>query len=83
MDNNAFGVIKADPSLSKIYNKITEDALKVKDKNDAFSTEVGKAKQLGTPQAYIDSLPSNQKIAAALKPLLEEAFPNADIENIY
>tara|TARA_Y100000114_G_scaffold126101_1_gene122387 strand:+ start:1083 stop:2309 length:1227 start_codon:yes stop_codon:yes gene_type:complete len=82
MDNNAFNLIKADPSLSKIYNKITEDALKVKDKNDAFSVEVGKAKQLGTPQAYIDSLPSNQKIAAALKPLLEEAFPNADIENI-
>ena len=82
MDNNAFNLIKADPSLSKIYNKITQDALKVKDKNDAFSTEVGKAKQLGTPQAYLDSLPSNQKIAAALKPLLEEAFPNADIDNI-
>ena len=81
MDSNAQLLIDNDPSLSSIYEEITQESLKIKEKNEAFNKNVDLAKSTGSAQAYINSLPANRKSdKVKLKLILEEAFPDENID---
>ena len=82
MPNNAKAYIDADPSLTKIYDKILNEADEIQKKNEAFKGHVDTAKSAGSPEAYIQSLPEGQRNPEALKPILQQAFPDSDIDSI-
>ena len=82
LDTNSLGYIQSDPSLSNIYDKIMEDAAKIKQKNEAFNAEVSKAKELGSPKAYVDSLKGQGVPKQAIKDILIQAYPNTDEDTI-
>jgi len=81
IDSNAQLLIDNDPSLSSIYEEITQESIKIKEKNEAFNKNVDLAKSTGSAQAYINSLPTNRKAdKAKLKLILEQAFPDENID---
>lgn len=83
MPNNAKAYIDADPSLTKIYDKILDDADKIQKKNEAFQNNVDIAKSAGSATAYINSLPDNRKANKdKLKQILEVAFPDENIDEL-
>jgi len=83
MPNNAKAYIDADPSLTKIYDKILDDADKIQKKNEAFQNNVDIAKSAGNATAYINSLPDNRKANKdKLKQILEVAFPDENIDEL-
>ena len=82
MDTNATNLIKNDPKLMEIYGKIQGEMDNNKKKLDAFKVEIDNAKNSGSPDAYINSLPEGQRNPEALKPILEQAFPDADVDSI-
>ena len=59
-----------------------EDAAKIKQKNEAFNAEVSKAKELGSPKAYVDSLKGQGVPKQAIKDILIQAYPNTDEDTI-
>jgi len=83
LDTNSLGYIQSDPSLSNIYDKIMEDAAKIKEKNKAFQNNVDIAKSAGSATAYINSLPDNRKANKdKLRQILEVAFPDENIDEL-
>ena len=82
MDSNAASLIQSDNVLFNIYSKIQDEQKENIKKLDAFKVEIGNAKSSGNPDAYIKSLPEGQRNPEALKPILEQAFPDADIDSI-
>ena len=82
LDSNATNLIKSDPILREIYSDIQGEVNTNKKKLDAFIGHINNAKSAGSPDAYIKSLPEGQRNPEALKPILEQAFPDADIDSI-
>jgi|9_EtaG_2_1085328.scaffolds.fasta_scaffold05278_5 hypothetical protein len=82
MDSNAASLIQNDNVLFKIYSKIQDEQKANIKKLDAFKVEIANAKNSGSPDAYINSLPEAQRNPTALKPILQQAFPDADIDSI-
>ena len=82
MDSNAASLIKNDNVLFQIYSKIQDEQKENIKKLDAFKGHIDNAKSAGSPEAYIQSLPEGQRNPEALKPILQQAFPDADIDSI-
>ena len=82
LDANATNLIKNDPILMGIYGDIQSEVETNKKKLDAFKGHIDNAKSAGSPEAYIQSLPEGQRNPEALKPILQQAFPDADIDSI-
>lgn len=82
LDANATNLIKNDPILMDIYGDIQGEVETNKKKLDAFKGHIDNAKSAGSPEAYIQSLPEGQRNPEALKPILQQAFPDADIDSI-
>jgi len=82
MDSNAASLIKNDNVLFQIYSKIQDEQKENIKKLDAFKGHIDNAKSAGSPEAYIQSIPEGQRNPEALKPILQQAFPDADIDSI-